>query len=168
EPEAVFCALYAEREHAIWLDSARVGPGVARFSFIGAPDGPLGQVVRYDVETGTLVVDRASGREVSETSVLDHCRDELARLRADAPELPFDFTCGFAGYLGYELKAECGDRVTQTSTLPDAALLLCDRVVAFDHREGRIHLLALTDAEGRADADAWLAATGERLRALAR
>ena len=40
--------------------------------------------------------------------VLDYCRDRLARLRTDAPELPFDFTCGFAGYLGYELKAECG------------------------------------------------------------
>ena len=39
---------------------------------------------------------------------LHYCERELARLHADAPELPFDFTCGFAGYLGYELKAECG------------------------------------------------------------
>ena len=108
-------------------------PGVARFSFIGAPEGPLGQVVRYDVETRTLVVDRASGREVRTTSVLDYCRDELARLRTDAPELPFDFTCGFAGYLGYELKAECGGRQAYASPLPDAALVLCDRLIAFDH-----------------------------------
>jgi len=168
EPEAVFGALFAARDHAVWLDSSRSGAGVARFSFIGAPGGPLGQVVRYDVAAGAVTVERATGREQHAESIFDYCRRELHRLRADAPELPFDFVGGFAGYLGYELKAECGDRVTQTSTLPDAALLLCDRVVAFDHRERRIHLLALTDAEGRADADAWLAATAERLRALAR
>ena len=120
--------------------------------------------MRYDVAAGTVTVERATGREEHAESVFDYCRRELRRLRADAPELPFDFVGGFAGYLGYELKAECGDRVTQTSTLPDAALLLCDRVVAFDHRERRIHLLALTEAGGRDDADAWLAATGDRLR----
>ena len=68
---------------------------------------------------------------------------ELERLRADAPELPFDFVGGFVGYLGFELKAECGGRRAHASPLPDAALLLCDRVIAFDHRERRIHLLAL-------------------------
>jgi para-aminobenzoate synthetase len=168
EPEAVFCALYAERDHAIWLDSARVGPGVARFSFIGAPEGPLGQVVRYDVETRTLVVDRASGREVSSTSALDHCRDELARLRTDAPDLPFDFTCGFAGYLGYELKAEGGGRQAYASPLPDAGLMLCDRLIAFDHHERRIDLLALADAAGTGAAEAWLATTTRRLDDIVR
>ena len=73
---------------------------------MGAPDGPLGQVVRYDVASRALTVERADGREQLHESVLDYCERELARLRADAPELPFDFTCGFAGYLGYELKAE--------------------------------------------------------------
>ncbi|HWT24643.1 MAG TPA: gamma-glutamyl-gamma-aminobutyrate hydrolase family protein, partial [Solirubrobacteraceae bacterium] len=120
EPEVVFADLYAERDHAVWLDSSRAGAGVARFSFLGAPEGPLGQVVRYDVGTGTVVVDRASGREVRSESVLDHCRRELERLRADAPELPFDFVGGFAGYLGFELKAECGGRAAHASPLPDA------------------------------------------------
>jgi para-aminobenzoate synthetase len=168
EPEAVFCALYAERDHAIWLDSARVGPGVARFSFIGAPEGPLGQVVRYDVETHRLIVDRASGREVCTTSALDHCRDELARLRTDASELPFDFTCGFAGYLGYELKAECGGQPGYDSPLPDAGLMLCDRLIAFDHRERRVDLLALADPAGTRAAEAWLATTAHRLDDIAR
>jgi para-aminobenzoate synthetase len=168
EPEAVFRALYAERDHAIWLDSAREGPGVARFSFIGAPDGPLGQVVRYDVETRTLAVERASGRKLRTVSVLDYCRDRLARLRADVPELPFDFTCGFAGYLGYELKAECGAQPVHASPLPDAALVLCDRLIAFDHAERHVYLLALADPSGTEAARAWLATTAERLRELAR
>ena len=106
DPEAAFVALYGDREHAVWLDSSRAEPGLARFSFMGAPDGPLGQVVRYDVATRALTIERAGGREELRESVLDYCERELARLRADAPELPFDFTCGFAGYLGYELKAE--------------------------------------------------------------
>jgi para-aminobenzoate synthetase len=168
EPEAVFAALYADHDHAAWLDSSRAGAGIARFSFIGAPDGPLGQVVRYDVGTRTVVVDSASGREVLVESVFDYCRGELERLRVDAPELPFDFVGGFAGYLGFELKAEYGARLTHASPLPDAALLLCDRLIAFDHRERTIHLLALADGEGLEDADGWLAATEQRLRALAR
>src|SRR5215207_1011969 len=168
EPEAVFGALYADHDHAIWLDSATAGPGLARFSFVGAPDGPLGQVVRYDVETGALVVERASGRELRTASVLDYCRDQLARLRSDAPELPFDFTCGFAGYLGFELKAECGARPVHASPLPDAALVLCDRLIAFDHAERHVYLLALADASGTEAADAWLATTAGRLREIAR
>ena len=78
EPEAVFATLYGDHDHAVWLDSATEGPGLGQFSFVGAPDGPLGEVVRYDVETRTLVVERHSGRELRSESVLDYCRDRLA------------------------------------------------------------------------------------------
>jgi para-aminobenzoate synthetase len=168
DPEAAFVALYGARDHAVWLDSSRVVPGFARFSFIGAPEGPLGQIVRYDVAAGLLTVQRADGREELRESVLDYCERELARLRADACDLPFDFTCGFAGYLGYELKAELGGGLVHRSRLPDAALLLCDRLIAFDHDEQRVHVLALADAAGAAEADAWLAAIERELEALAR
>ena len=163
DPEAAFVALYGDREHAVWLDSSRVEPGLARFSFMGAPDGPLGRVVRYDVATRALTIERAGGREVLRENVFDYCERELAHLRADAPELPFDFTCGFAGYLGYELKADCGGELAQRSPLPDAALVFCDRLVAFDHDQRRVHLLALADARGVAAADAWLATTEREL-----
>jgi para-aminobenzoate synthetase len=168
EPEAAFAALYAEHDHAVWLDSSRPGGRVARFSYIGAPDGPLGHVVRYDVGTKTVEVQRSSGRELRDESVFHHCRRELERLRADAPELPFDFVGGFAGYLGFELKAECGATNTHASPQPDAGLVFCDRVIAFDHRERRVHLLALAEAGALAGADAWLAETEAQLRALSR
>ena len=74
--------------------------------------------MRYDVAAETVTVERATGRE-------EHARERLRllpprarRLRADAPELPFDFVGGFAGYLGYELKAECGDRVADARRSP--------------------------------------------------
>jgi para-aminobenzoate synthetase len=167
DPEAVFVALYGDRDHAVWLDSARAEPGLARFSFMGAADGPLGQVVRYDVATRALTVDRGDAREERRESVLDYCRRELARLRADAPELPFDFVCGFAGYLGYELKAECGGALVHRSPLPDAALVFCDRLIAFDHDERRVHLLTLADAAGAGAAEEWLETTERRLDGLA-
>jgi para-aminobenzoate synthetase len=168
DPEAVFVALYGDRDHAVWLDSARAEPGLARFSYIGAPDGPLGQVVRYDVATRVLTVDRAGKREELRESVLGYCERELTRLRADAPELPFDFACGFAGYLGYELKAECGGTLVHRSPLPDAALVLCDRLIAFDHDERRVHLVALADATRAGAAEEWLAITERRLEGLTR
>jgi para-aminobenzoate synthetase len=167
EPEAVFVALYGDHDHAVWLDSARAEAGLARFSFMGAPDGPLGQVVRYDVSTCALTVDRAGTREVLRDDVLDYCARELARLRTDAPELPFDFVCGFAGYLGYELKAACGGTLVHRSPLPDAALVFCDRLIAFDHDERRVHLLALADGTRNRAAEDWLATTATRLEGVA-
>jgi para-aminobenzoate synthetase len=168
DPEAAFVALYGDRDHAVWLDSSRAEPGLARFSFIGVPDGPLGQVVRYDVAERVLSVDRADGREERHESVLEYCRRELARLSADASELPFDFTCGFAGYLGYELKADVGSELVHRSPLPDATLLLCDRLIAFDHHKQRVHLVALADVDGARAAEAWLGATESELEAIAR
>jgi para-aminobenzoate synthetase len=167
DPEVAFVGLYGDRENAVWLDSSRVEPGLARFSFIGAPDGPLGHMVRYDVATHALTIERAGGREQRRERVLDYCERELARLRADVPELPVDFTCGFAGYLGYELKADCGAALAHRSPLPDAALVFCDRLIAFDHDQRRVHLLALADADGVAAADAWLAAVERELEGLA-
>ena len=168
DPEAAFVALYGERDHAVWLDSSRADPGLARFSFIAVPEGPLGQIVSYDLPSRMVTVDRADGREELHETVLEYCRRELARLSADAPEVPFDFTCGFAGYLGYELKADLGGRLVHRSPLPDAKLLFCDRVIAFDHHKQRVHLVALADAGGASAAEAWLTATEAELETIAR
>lgn len=44
-----------------------------------------------------------------------------------AAALPFDFWGGYVGYLGYELKAQCGGCAAHQSELPDAALFCIDR-----------------------------------------
>jgi para-aminobenzoate synthetase len=168
EPAAVFTLLHAGDDHVAWLDSARVEPGRARFSYLAAPAGPLGRVLRYDVDAGEVEVGRpGGGREILREPVLDTCRRLLADARCDAPVGPFDFVGGLVGYLGYELKADCGARRAHSFEHPDAALLFCDRVVAFDHLERRVHLLALAGAGGEGDADSWLAATARRLAAPA-
>ncbi|MEA2246572.1 MAG: para-aminobenzoate synthetase, partial [Solirubrobacteraceae bacterium] len=165
DAEAAYAALLGERRDAIWLDSSRAEPGVARFSFLGWPGGALGRVVLYDAASGTTSVERGGAREERDESVLAYVASELDRLHADAPDLPFDFVGGFAGYLGYELKAECGARHAHVSPHPDAGLVLCDRVVAIDHLEGRTYLVALEAGDAPA-VDAWLDETAERLTSL--
>jgi para-aminobenzoate synthetase len=166
DPESAFTALYADSDNAFWLDSARLDGG-ARFSFVGDGNGPLGAVVTYDVASGEVTVAGAGGVETRQETIFDFLRREQERLRALAPpDLPFDFACGFAGYLGYELKADCGGDAAHDSPLPDAAFVLADRMLAFDHREGHTYLLCLTDAASAADGERWIAATARRLTRL--
>ncbi len=64
---------------------------------------------------------------------------------APATSLPFDFGCGFAGYLGYELKADCDGDAAHRPPTPDAAFVFADRLIAFDHLERRTWLLCLAE-----------------------
>ena len=167
EPETVFEQRYGDREHAIWLDSARAEPGLARFSFIATADGPLGQIVSANSEAQTIRVEQSDGtiRE-QQGSIFSYCAAELERLSAEGPKLPFGFIGGFAGYFGYELGGECGATQAHSSELADAGMLFCDRVIAFDHHERRVHLLALADSDGEEAAELWLKSTTEALRVL--
>ena len=56
-----------------------------------------------------------------------------ARDRAARRGRPRGLLGGFVGYLGYECKADCGSPVVHRSDLPDAMLMLANRVVAVDH-----------------------------------
>ena len=168
DAESAFAALFGDQAHAFWLDSSLVDPALSRFSFMGAAIGGLGAQVRYRVGGSQLTVTRGGESRVHEETLFTYLSRELARLHTDSPELPFDLNGGFVGYLGYELKADCGASAAHEAQLPDAFLLLADRIVAIDHELGRTHLLALSD--GRAHeaqaADAWLDATLAALDAL--
>jgi para-aminobenzoate synthetase len=159
DPAAAFAALYGDRREAFWLDSSRPDPGRARFSYMGDASGPLGELVEYSLG-GPVRVTRAGATTAVEGDVLGYLEDRLGRLRVDSGELPFDFAGGYVGWLGYELKELCGSPNAHRSELPDAALLMADRVIAFDHAEGEVHLVALGDA---AAAERWLDATEAEL-----
>jgi para-aminobenzoate synthetase len=168
DAESAFAALFGDRAHAFWLDSSLVDPALSRFSFMGAAIGGLGAEIRYAVKGSRLTVTRDGTSELREETLLHYLSRELARLHTVSPELPFDLNGGFVGYLGYELKADCGASAAHEAELPDAFLLLADRIVAIDHEHGRTHLLALSDgtADEVAGADAWLAATAATLDGL--
>ncbi|HEX5983527.1 MAG TPA: chorismate-binding protein, partial [Solirubrobacterales bacterium] len=159
DAEAAFVSLYGGSEHAFWLDSSRPGER-GRFSFMGDASGPLAEVIRHEAGEGEPLLDR-----------LQHRLEELRP--SEIPDLPFEFDCGFVGYLGYELKSECGFASKHRSEHPDAALIFSDRLVAFDHAEGRTYLLTLLTKQGKegeeigAEAERWLDATEARLSAIA-
>jgi para-aminobenzoate synthetase len=166
DPEAAFITLYADSADAFWLDSAR-SDGGARFSFVGDASGPLGAVVTHDVAARAVTVTREDGVETYDETIFDYLRREQERLREAAPDdLPFDLACGFVGYLGYELKADCGGERAYESPQPDAAFVFADRMLAFDHEEGHTYLLSLTDPADAAAGKRWIAETAERLKSL--
>jgi para-aminobenzoate synthetase len=165
DPARAFEALYGDSRSAFWLDSSAPANG-GRFSFMGDASGPLAATVTYDVGAGEVTVERGGESEVLAASIFDYLERELARLRPLAADLPFEFDCGFAGYLGYELKADCGAAPAHASPHPDAAFILADRLLAFDHQQGHTYLLCLQEQGREKQVDEWLSATEERLLSL--
>jgi para-aminobenzoate synthetase len=165
DPERAFVHLYGEHEHAFWLDSSKVDER-SRFSFMGAPGGPLSSVVAYDVGEGVVRVERGGVVETSQESIFDYLSRETRRLRYVSDDLPFDFNCGFVGYLGYELKADCGGEAAHRSAMPDAAFVFADRLIAFDHVERTTYVLCVADPDGVEEGERWIRDTSLRLVSL--
>lgn len=146
DTEAAFTRMYAASRRAFWLDSALVEDGRSRFSFFGDDSGPLAEFVRYDVESGKCEIERA-GRPTRKVaaSVFDYLGRQLTSRRVDAAGLPFDFTGGYVGYFGYEMKADCGSPNRHTSDVPDACWLFADRLIAVDHLKRFTYAVCLTE-----------------------
>lgn len=159
DPERAFVHLYGRSRNAFWLDSSAGGER-GRFSFIGDSEGPLTALITYDLEAGEVRVERDGQAEVRDESIFDFLDRELERLRPLTADLPFGFDCGFVGYLGYELKAECDGDAAHSAATPDAAFVLADRLIVFDHLERHTYLLSLTEA------DPWLEETERQLAGL--
>ncbi|MCB5166028.1 aminodeoxychorismate synthase component I [Streptomyces bambusae] len=169
--EAVFARLFHAGEpadagdHAFWLDGSGSGPA-ARFSVMGDASGPLARVARADVIAGTVTVRSAGGTDRFDGGFFDWLERDLAAVHAEVPPLECPFTLGWVGYLGYELKAECGGTATHRAEDPDAVLVFADRALVFDHETGTTTLLALADDDApgsTAEAQTWLAGTAALL-----
>ena len=118
---------------------------------MGGRGGPLWQRINYRISSGSastserpaggaaqthgVVTTEDAAGHVDEEAVssffcwLERRLEQLtcSQLSSAAAELPFDFCGGFVGYLGYELKSECGFPSSHTANTPDAAMFLADR-----------------------------------------
>ncbi|KAI9098035.1 ADC synthase [Phlyctochytrium arcticum] len=94
-------------------------------------------------------------------------------------EIPFPFHCGMVGYFGYEMKAEAmasrrgaSHRQTHFDVLgaedtPDAAFMLADRVLVFDHIERQMYIMGLRDTAWESDTcREWIEETARRMTEL--
>jgi para-aminobenzoate synthetase len=155
--ELLFERLFGAAEHAFWLDSADAPTPLARSSFLGTTAGSGRCLLEYDVELQLVIKHSAQGSSEERGSIFEVLDHELAKRPVQLhPSLPRGLLGGFVGFLGYECKADCGSPNVHRSDLPDAVLMLANRVVAIDHVAQRTHLLALSQ-EHEPEAERWLA-----------
>ncbi|BCW37877.1 hypothetical protein StoSoilA2_39330 [Arthrobacter sp. StoSoilA2] len=157
DAEALFQNLYGSSANAVWLDSSNASAvsgtsqaaARSRFSILADDGGTFGQSVQHRQGTTQVTVGTAT---VETAGPFFRWLDSVWGRRAVRAPRGYDgqFTLGWLGYLGYELKRETGGNDVQAGT-PDAALLFAGRAVVLDHREHTVWLLAL-DAP---DADDW-------------
>jgi para-aminobenzoate synthetase len=154
--EALFERLFGGVENAFWLDSADAPSRLAQCSYLGTSAGRDRCLLEYDVDAGEAAIRRARRDTVERKSIFDLLDREIARHAVEPPPQPArGLIGGFVGYLGYELKADCGSPNVHSSDMPDALMMLANRVVAVDHVHRRTYVCAV-GREDDAEADAWL------------
>jgi para-aminobenzoate synthetase len=155
--EALFERLFGTAEHAFWLDSADAPTALAQSSYLGTSAGAGRMVLEYDVEQGVVTTQGEDASKLEHGSIFEVLDREIQARRLQTPvELARGLVGGFVGYLGYECKADCGSPGGHRSDVPDAVMMLANRVVAIDHAEHRTHLLAVC-RDDDAEAERWLA-----------
>jgi para-aminobenzoate synthetase len=155
--EALFERLFAAEEYAFWLDSADAPTRLAQCSYLGTSAGRDRCVLTYEVEEGSVRAHRAEATTSEPGSIFDVLDREVTERAIERPgDAAPNLLGGFVGYLGYELKADCGAINAHKSDVPDAVMMLANRVVAVDHVHGRTHVLAVCADEELERAGAWL------------
>ncbi|WP_026538194.1 aminodeoxychorismate synthase component I [Arthrobacter sp. 9MFCol3.1] len=168
EPAQLFAALFGGSPNAVWLDSSLDPAGLApeaaersRFSILADDGGRFGQAVRHS--SGRTRVSTGQATVTTDGPFFRWLDGVWGRRALRAPEAyPCEFTLGWLGYLGYELKRETGG-TDVTAATPDACLIFAGRAVVLDHAEGTAWLLTL-DAP---DAGDWLGAARTAVTAAA-
>lgn len=156
--ELLFERLFGGARDAFWLDSADAPTRLAQCSYLGTSAGAGRCVLEYDAEQGIVRRSDGAGEHIEPGSIFDVLDRELAARRVTPPRgAARGLLGGFVGYLGYECKADCGSANEHSSDVPDAVLMLANRMVAVDHVRGCTHLMALSGADSAGDAaERWL------------
>ena len=155
--ELLFERLFGTAEYAFWLDSADAPTPLAQRSYLGTSAGAERCLIEYDVEAGAVSMQRADTHTVEVGSIFDVLDRELSNRALEPPtQTARGLLGGFVGYLGYECKADCGSPAVHRSDLPDAMLMLANRVIAVDHLQHTTELLALCEEGDDTDAGSWL------------
>jgi para-aminobenzoate synthetase len=158
EPDAerLFERLFGDEDFAFWLDSASTSTKLGESSFLGSSMGACRLVLEYDVEHGIVTRRDANGVFKENGSFFQLLDRELEDRAIEPPGDPgHGLVGGFVGYLGYEMKADCGATNAHRSDMPDSVQMLANRLVAIDHVRGRTHVLAVARGE-EPEAERWL------------
>jgi anthranilate synthase component I len=128
------------RPHQFLLESVEGGERIGRYTFFGV--NPF-QVVAC--RAARITVSRGARQEEETGSIFDYLRQAGARYRpVTVPGLP-PFTAGAVGYVAYEAVRQLERlpaRVPPDVELDDAAFMYFSTLVALDHVQHRLFLIA--------------------------
>lgn len=153
-PVSVFLKLTQSDSVSFLLESVEGGEQIGRYSFLGVqPKGVLtvqGNAVRVTRNGNTVERALAPGEDALHAIAREFERVHPVKLDG----LP-RFVGGAVGYLAYDIVRaieKLPDTATDDLGLPDAAFLLADTLVIFDHAKHR--LIVLANAHNTGDPDA--------------
>ncbi len=148
-PVSAFLKIAEQSDYAFLLESVEGGEQVGRYSFLGKDP-----FLTLRGRQGHVVVDRAGEPTTeSEQSFMDTLRALMAGFHSPfVPGLP-RFTGGAVGYLGYDAAAwfEPTKLHPAGTDEDEAAFMLFDTVLAFDHVRHRILIIANARITGDED-----------------
>lgn len=153
-PVSVYLKLSQSGQYSFLLESVEGGEQVGRYSFLGV--NPKGSVIVQDGQVRLTLHGETTTRALADgEDPLDAVKAEFERVKpVRLPGLP-RFVGGAVGYLSYD-SVRYFERLPATAPddlhVPDAAFLLPDTLVIFDH--ARHQLLVLANAHNEGDADA--------------
>jgi len=153
-PVSVYMKLTQMSEVSFLLESVEGGEQVGRYSFLGV--NPKGVLTFKDNEVSITRDGNTSTRELRDgEDPLDALKSEFTSVNpVHIPGLP-RLVGGAVGYIGYDV-VRYFERLPETAShdldVPDAAFLLPDTLVIFDHAKHQLIVLANAHNKGNPDA----------------
>src|SRR3954466_6957984 len=140
-PVSAFLKIAEDADYAFLLESVEGGEHVGRYSFLGKDPFLI-----LRAADGKTTIERGGSTVGSEKPLIDTLRRLMADFRSPfVPDLP-RFTGGAVGYLGYGAASWFEPVLGDLGTSPDGAdaagFMLFDTVLAFDHVQHRILIIA--------------------------
>src|SRR5437870_2177150 len=140
-PVSAFLKIAEHADYAFLLESVEGGEHVGRYSFLGKDPFLI-----LRARDGHTTIERGGRTSESDRPFVDTLRGLMADFRSPfVPELP-RFTGGAVGYLGYGaaswFEPVLGDLGAGVDGSDQAGFMLFDTVLAFDHVQHRILIIA--------------------------
>src|SRR5215211_5495638 len=140
-PVSAFLRIAEHADYAFLLESVEGGEHVGRYSFLGKDPFLI-----LRARDGGTTVERSGTTSESDRPFIDTLRSLMADFRSPfVPDLP-RFTGGAVGYLGYGaaqwFEPVLGDLGSSSDGADEAGFMLFDTVLAFDHVQHRILIIA--------------------------
>ena len=133
DPFAVYRKVYSRC--SVLLESLKGPAHISRYSFIG-----VDPYLTFTVKNGVVEIDCGGKRTVSSRKPLHRLRELVAAYPQRAVEGLPPFQGGAVGMLSYDFVRyleKLPDTAVDDLSVPDAHFFMFDRVIAFDHREGK-------------------------------